>query len=355
MNQAMVDKIVNAVLYEGYILYPYRPSVKNRQRWTFGGLYPRSYSESQKGSDAWAMQTECLVQAGAHTTLQVRVRFLHLLARLVGKLDRPHTEMPKGEEPAFRVVERLQVGDRLLLSWEEAVEREQQLGDLKLATLAAGPRQCGFAFPAYRQLEPVCDLAGEVIAVLVHEQQCVAGAIEASAVPAAEGLFKVRVRVENLTPLDDAAWRGRDEALMRALVSTHTILEVRGGEFVSLLDPPAKWGGIAAACQNVGTWPVLVGESGAKDTVLSSPITLYDYPQIAPESPGDLFDGTEIDEILTLRILTLTEEEKQTAAAVDERARALLRRTEALADEQLLGLHGTFRGLRATPAEGGHE
>ena len=46
MNQALVDRIVNAVLYEGYLLYPYRPSVKNRQRWTFGGLYPRSYCEA---------------------------------------------------------------------------------------------------------------------------------------------------------------------------------------------------------------------------------------------------------------------------------------------------------------------
>jgi hydrogenase maturation protease len=355
MNQALVDQVVNAVLYEGYILYPYRPSVKNRQRWTFGGLYPRSYSESQKGSDAWAVQTECLVQGGEHTTLQVRVRFLHLLARLAGQLDRPQTELPDSVEPAFRVVERLRVGDRLLLSWQEAVEREHPLGDLTLSSLVAGPRQYGFAFPASRQLEPVRDPAGEIVAVLVREQQYVAGAIEASAVPAAEGLFKVRVRVENLTPLGDAARRGRDEALLHALVSTHTILGVRGGAFVSLLAPPADWRGIAAACQNVGTWPVLVGEPGETDTLLSSPITLYDYPQIAPESPGDLFDGTEIDEILTLRILTLTDEEKQTAAAVDERARALLRRTESLADEQLLGLHGAFRGLRATPAEGDHE
>ena len=102
MNRAIVDRIADAVLYEGYILYPYRPSVKNRQRWTFGGLFPREYSEAQAGSDAWATQTECLAQGDERTTLRVKVRFLHLLARTVGELERPGTEWPDGEEPAFR-------------------------------------------------------------------------------------------------------------------------------------------------------------------------------------------------------------------------------------------------------------
>ena len=147
----------------------------------------------------------------------------------------------------------------------------------------------------------------------------------------------------------------RDEGLLRSLVSTHTILGLRAGEFVSLLDPPDPWRDLAAGCRNEGTWPVLVGENGAKDTMLSSPIILYDYPQVAPESPGDLFDSTEIDEILTLRILTLTDEEKQTMAAVDERARALLHRTESLAGEQLLGLHGTVRDLRPVSEGQSHD
>ena len=79
--------------------------------------------------------------------------------------------------------------------------------------------------------------------------------------------------------------------------------------------------------------------------MLSAPIILSDYPQIAPESPGDLFDGTEIDEILTLRIMTLTDAEKQAMIAVDDRV-AVLERTEALAPEQLMRLHGTIRNLR---------
>src|SRR5690242_14154633 len=110
MNRSLVDQIAAAVLYEGYILYPYRPSVKNRQRWTFGGLYPRAYSEAHGGSDAWAMQTEGLVAGGGDTRLAVKVRFLHLVDRTVGELAEPLAEWPDGVEPAFRAVETLRVG-----------------------------------------------------------------------------------------------------------------------------------------------------------------------------------------------------------------------------------------------------
>ena len=355
MNQALVDKIANAVLYEGYILYPYRPSVKNRQRWFFGGLCPQSYSLAQGGTEAWAMQTECLVLGSRHTALEVRVRFLHLLARLVGELAQPVVELPADREPAFRVVESLQVGDKHFYTWQEAVERTVRLGELNLEEMIDRPLRRGFAFPERREREPLRCPTGPIVGVLVREQQAIEGLVELSAEQVGEGLFKVRVKILNHTPLEDAGQKSRDEALLRSLVSTHTILGVREGEFGSLMDPPDAWREIAAGCRNEGTWPVLVGEAGAKDTMLSSPIILYDYPEIAPESPGDLFDALEIDEILTLRIQALTEEEKQTMAAVDERARALLHRTEALTEDQVRGLHGTFRGLRPVSAEGYHE
>jgi hydrogenase maturation protease len=99
---------------------------------------------------------------------------------------------------------------------------------------------------------------------------------------------------------------------------------------------------------------VLVGQAGECDTMLSSPIILYDYPRIATQSPGDFFDGTEIDEMLVLRILTLTPEERQAAAAVDDRARALMERTYSLSAEQVMGLHGAIRGLRPS-GENRHE
>ena len=140
--------------------------------------------------------------------------------------------------------------------------------------------------------------------------------IELAAERLKQGLFKLTVRISNDSRIDERSAHQREEALARSLVSAHTILEARDGEFVSLVDPPENFREFAQACQNVGTWPVLVGEEGQRDTMLSSPIILYDYPQIAPESPGDLFDGAEIDEILSLRIMTLTDEEKAGDATV---------------------------------------
>jgi hydrogenase maturation protease len=312
MSKTLVDRIANAVLYEGYVLYPYRPSVKNRQRWTFGGVYPRAYCETHSTGDAWAMQTECL--ALGEPTINVQVRFLHLVERTGGD------EVP---------------------TWQEAVERAINVGETDVFDLLRRPRREPFSFPGSLELGPVR-----------REQRALAGTVEVAAERLGAGPFKVTVRVRNETPLEDAGQTSREEAQRRALVSTHTILGVRGGEFVSLIDPPEGLREAAAGCRNVGTWPVLVGEEGQKDTLLSSPITLYDYPQVAPESPGNLFDGTEIDEILTLRILSLTDEEKRSAAAVDGRVRELLARTEALAREELLGLHGTFRKLRPPPGGG---
>jgi hypothetical protein len=138
----------------------------------------------------------------------------------------------------------------------------------------------------------------------------------------------------------------RDEVLPYSLAAAHTILRVRDGEFVSLLDPPEPLRAAASACENIGTWPVLAGAPGQCGCMLSSPIILYDYPQIAPESPGDLFDGTEIDEILTLRIMTLTDDEKLEVRNGDERARRILERTELLPEEHFMKLHGALRGLR---------
>lgn len=346
MNRTLVDRIASAVLYEGYILYPYRPSVKNCQRWTFGGLYPEAYCRAQGGSDAAGNQSECLVEGNLETVLDVTVRFLHLTERVVGQIAPPLAQWPDGEEPVFRSVEILRIGEKAYYPWQEAEERNIELTGVPLGEMADRSRSKTFALPGRRWLESLCSPDGSIGGVLVRRQQALEGCIETQATAVADGLFKVTLRVTNKTPLGDAAETDRDAALLRTLVSTHAILGVRQGKFVSLLEPPEPWREAAATCKNVGTWPVLVGEEGERDTLLSSPIILYDYPQLAPESPGDLFDGTEIDEILTLRILTLTDDEKHAAAAVDGRARDLLARTEALAREQLSSLHGTMRSVR---------
>jgi hydrogenase maturation protease len=346
MNLSLVEKIANAVLYEGYILYPYRPSaVKNQQRWNFGALCPPAYSEAQGGTEACVMRTEFLVSAAEHATLHVKARFLHLVARDVGQLITPLPELPKGAVPDFRMVASMEVGDQIYQTWQEAVEREVSLPALDLNELAAeGQRDIAFSFPSREEIEPLRETDGQVVGVILRRQQQIEGSIEIAAERAGEQLFKVTARILNLTPFEDAKLKSRDEALMRSLVSTHTIFGMgEGGEFVSLLEPPDDLRELAASCSNVGTWPVLVGEEGARDLLLSSPIILYDYPQIAPESAGDLFDGTEIDEILTLRIMTLTDEEKREMRSVDERARRILERTETLAVEQMMKLHGEVK------------
>jgi len=99
----------------------------------------------------------------------------------------------------------------------------------------------------------------------------------------------------------------------------------------------------ARACENIGTWPILVGDPTTRNAMLSAPIILDDYPRLAPESPGDFFDATEIDELLTLRVLTLTDEEKQTMRAADPKTRALLERTEAQDEVHRRQLHGASR------------
>jgi hydrogenase maturation protease len=366
MSQSLVEKIADAVLYEGYILYPYRPSaVKNQQRWNFGALCPESYSVAQAGTESWTMQTECLAQAGAETALTVKARFLHLLTRevrvpisdLKSEISDFESQIADRSEeiagPQFQTVPSLNVNGQLLQTWQEAIEREVSLPEIRLSKLETSggqptePTRLQFSFPAFEAFETLRDeTSGATVGVLVRRQQAIEGTIEVSAKPVATDELKITVQILNHTPLPHADRQSRDEALMRSFVSTHTILTLQHGDFVSLLDPPERLREAAAACSNVGTYPVLVGEEGSRDCLLSSPIILYDYPQIAPESVGTLYDGTEIDEILTLRIMTLTDEEKREMRGADERARQILERTETLPLEQLMKMHGAMKSVK---------
>jgi hypothetical protein len=347
MNLTAVNKIAKAVLYEGYMLYPYRPSsVKNQQRWNFGVLCPQSYSEARKGSEAWTMQTECLLEGSSLTGLEVRVRFLQLVARSVGELTTPLRELLPGKSPEFRFVDRLAVNGRVYQPWQEAIERELCLPVYNVEALCHRPVQDAFSFSAERKFEFLSDAGGRIAGVIVRERRAICGSIEVAGERTEDGVFKISVLIRNTTPSEIAPDSTRDEALLSSMASAHTVLGVQDGKFISQIAPPERLGEQAANCKNVGTWPVLVGEEGQCDTMLSSPIILYDYPQIAPESAGDLFDGTEIDEILSLRIMTLTDDEKREMSQSDERARQMLERTETMPVEQLMKLHGVLRGLR---------
>jgi hypothetical protein len=352
MNAALVDGIVKAVLYEGYMLYPYRPSsVKNRQRFNFGVIYPRAYSEAQGGTDAWTMQTQCLVLGDGGTQCLVHVRFLRMVERSIGNVLTLTNDLSSISAENIEKTERLEANGETFHAWQEAVEEDIEVTEFNLSALATQPMQWPFRLSATQVKEAIRDAGGLIVGVIQRHKAGVAGVIEFTTERLQEGVFKLTARITNSSRIESVGAIGREEALSRSLVSAHTILEVRNGEFVSLVDPPETCRDFAAACQNVGTWPVLVGEEGQRDTMLSSPIILYDYPQIAPESPGDLFDGAEIDEILSLRIMTLTEEEKREIRQSDDRARQILERTESLPEEQLMKLHGVLRGLRSAKGE----
>jgi hypothetical protein len=332
MNSKLIEEIANAVLYEGYMLYPYRPSsVKNRQRWNFGVVYPRNYSELQKGTDPWNTQTECLIAGSALTTLSVKVRFLQGISRETQSRAIPNSSVASEQQPQ---------------SWQEGAEREVLVESVPISSLLLETFSRIFSLPPARDTEEVRDAEGRVVKVIVRDKESISGRVTLSATCLKENLFKVTLTVLNDTVLVDAENATREFAVVRSLLSAHSILSAQEGEFISLLDTPTHFMEFATHCKNVGTWPVLVGEEGTRDAMLSSPIILYDYPQIAPESAGDLFDGTEIDEILALRILTLTEDEKTEMRQGDERARQVLERTEAMPEEQFLKLHGVLRGMR---------
>jgi hypothetical protein len=346
VNLEPVEKIAEAVLYEGYMLYPYRPSsVKNQQRWNFGVLYPPSWCDAQFSFDRCDMQTECLLKTDTSTRLTVKVRFLHVVQRSIAKLATPTMDTPASSDPAFEPVHRLELNGRVYQPWQEAVERELSYEGLDPADFCT-MEPLLFSFPAGKEVEYLRDEDGNTAGAIIREWKALNGSVEIRSLNCHDEVVRLTVQVDNLTESDPTIAFGaatRDETLLHSLVSAHTILGTENGEFLSLLEPPAGFEDSVAQCQNLGTWPVLATDSA--DAMLSSPIILYDHPQIAPESAGNLFDSTEIDEILSLRILTLTEEEKREMRQSDDRSRAILERTENMPKEQFMKLHGILRGL----------
>jgi hypothetical protein len=333
-----VRQIADAVLYEGYILWPYRRSaLKNQHRWTFGGVYPKTWSRARDGDDPWSMQTQCVLEGAADARLEVTVRFLHVVER------QPMREVEDGVE----AVDELRVGDDRYLAWQEATERELVLGDCALGRLGSGFRRQIEIEPG-RTEEAIGDRDGRRAGSVVRSWRALRGEVVASADELEPGLHRVSVRVDNTTPCDAES---RQRVLEQTLCSCHTVLRVRGGSFVSMTDPPDSMRSVIEQCESSGTWPVLVGDDDDRSTVLASPIILPDYPQVAPESPGDLFDATEIDQMLVLNILSLTDDERREMRDSDPRAREVLERTDSLTEEELMRLHGAIRELRIVRSE----
>ncbi|MFF3603678.1 hypothetical protein [Streptomyces sp. NPDC002463] len=335
---AVARHVADAVLFEGYVLYPYRASAaKNRLRWQFGVLVPPSWSAAAEEHDF--QLTECLMEPRTGAELAVEVRFLRAQRRTVEELRKDGTFAPVGE---------LRLTDRVLMAWDEGVEERVTLV-VPVAELRGDGTALPFTRPAAEETEEVTDTDGRVLGRLVRRREEISGTLRVSAAEL-DGPYRVErlsVTVENTSDWTAERDTDRHAALPYSLVATHTLLRIDGGSFLSMTDPPEWAKGAVAACRNLHTWPVLAGEPGRDDLVLSSPIILEDHPAIAPESPGALYDATEIDEILALRTAALTDEEKREARGTDARAAAVIELADTMPPEVLERLHGAVRSLQS--------
>jgi hypothetical protein len=305
VNLQSVRNIADAVLYEGYILYPYRASAqKNRSRWQFGVIMAPGYAAAEE-SETSSTRAECVMEYTGPPAVRVILRFLQVQRR---------TWPNKGA---------------IAGSWDEAVEREVEVSADSAALSGDGVTE-EFTVEGGEDHDDGTVRRREPLAGVVS--------VRATEVPGPWRAVRLQVRVENRTDSGPPP-RRREDALPTALVAAHAIITVDGGKFISMTDPPEWAQPAVAGCRNEGGWPVLVEDRA----VLFSPIILPDHPELAAESPGELYDGTEIDEILTLRTLALSDEEKAEARATDPRAAALLDRVESMDAESMARLHGKMR------------
>lgn len=321
-----VRAVADAVLYEGYLLYPYRASsAKNQCRWQFGVLGPTDAERNGVGEDS-SMSAQLLVRSAGNPQISVAVRFLQLQRRSAERRRGDGTFEPVGE---------LVAAGRSWLSWDEAVEQQITFGPFDIRDLRA-PQLLPIVIDSGTDTESVeggrivrhrCGLRGELTVRAESD----------------DGLDRLTMSVCNCAaPVYD-----KDDAIAVSLIGAHLITEVTDGEFVSLLEPDESATAAASRCRQHRCFPVLAGPAGTHDLMLVSPIILYDHPEIAEQSQGELFDSCEIDEILTLRVMTMTDEEKASARATDPRAAAIIDRCDSMSPEAMLDLHGVLRDPHA--------
>ena len=309
--------IADAVLYEGYLLYPYRAtSSKNQSRWQFGVVGPPGAAELGLGEDD-TLSAQFLVDGDGELTLVVR--FLQLQHRRAERA---------ADGGRFEPVDELTSGLQSWVTWDEAVACELPFGPFDLGS----SRTVHISVPGGLDVE---DVDG---GRLIRSRSAIAADLSIT-VERDETLVRVGVSVRNT----GAAPADKDAAIATSLIGTHVIAEVVGGEFVSLLEPPESAADAASRCTQHRCFPVLAGRPGERDLVLISPIILYDHPEIAEQSEGALYDSTEIDEILTLRVMTMTDEEKAQARATDPLAAAIIDRCDSMSPEAMQQLHGILR------------
>jgi len=311
-----IESVLRTLLFEGYVLFPYRATaMKNRLRTSFGELVPSG------GFGRTVAHAELPLEGGEHTRVWVRVAFLQSIARRV-------------KDAAGVLVDALEHDGELHQTWEEAREQSFVLGPIRIGEVRD---QVVGAAP----LDERIDLATDGTHCGCIERS--ARAVRCRVRLAWREGSTAETRVLRCEISNASATEGDDRGPI--LHAAHVSLRVEAGAFVSVIDPPPALRPLADACDSDGLWPFLAGAVGDRSLAVCSPIIVYDHPDLAPESPGETFDATENDELLTLAVLAMTDEEKRAMASTDPRARELLRRSEALGDK-LGALHGAVRSLR---------
>ncbi|KAB2371864.1 hypothetical protein [Actinomadura montaniterrae] len=280
-----VRAIADTILYEGHLLWPYRASAaRHGKRWTIGGVHPKE--EAERSGGRWTVSAEFLLEDGPESTVEFTLRFLQTV----------HRQMMDGDAP----VPELKVGPGTYRTRQEAREREITSGRLPVERLLRSPVRVPVAIAAGLDEKPVEGKARNPVegtvgrpARIVRTWDRVTGTVVLSAERAAPGAVRLRAVLVNTGAAAD-----RDEAARSAMLCAHLVADASGGAFVSPADPPPRLAGAAAACHSDGLWPVLAGPPGGHGTVLAAPIVLYDWPQVAPQTPDDLFGGAGLDRLL---------------------------------------------------------
>jgi hypothetical protein len=328
-------RVADAVLYEGYLLYPYRASAaKNQVRWQFGVLGPPGAAEAGVG-EAVSMETELALESSAVAFIDVYLRFLQVQSRTV----------ERWMDGGWRPVDELMACGTRWIPFHEAVPREVPLRNIPIDALESG-RELTVGVPSGEECEELRE-DGRIVGRLIRRHAALHGTVTLSSRPGRDPRFTALdlvVRNSTWWPREQqTVGSARDEAARYSFVGTHLLLTVQGARFLSLMDGPDWAERDIRGLSHSRCWPVLIETDEGSDAVLVAPIILGDHPSIAPESVGDLFDATEIDEILTLRIMTMTEQEKAEARGTDPRAAAILARCDAMSPQELAGLHGAQR------------
>jgi hypothetical protein len=225
-------RVADAILYEGYLLYPYHKAAqKNQIRFQFGVLMPRGYAVLDPNESS-SSQTECILECANDAEVQVLVRFLHLQRRLV--------QGASPEDGKLHDVATLQVDGADFTPWDEAIEREQRLTAV-VSGLLAGDQNVVFDIGAGESAEDLNDSRGRVAGRLIRQWGGLHGMIRlhAERVAGPYQALRLRVQLENTT-VPSTELRTRDDGLRSALIAAHFLIAVPGGRFH---DGSARMGG----------------------------------------------------------------------------------------------------------------